>query len=160
MPTNYKLLKESDPKAYRKAMDRQAAASKAYKMRQILKNPDYLKDCREKYKHGRSYTKQALCAAKHRAKVKGLDFDLEVKDIVIPETCPVLGIPLSKRKGEHPIENSPALDRVDNTKGYTKENVRVISYKANRYKSDMCIKDVQNLLHYMVTSPTYLENTK
>lgn len=72
--------------------------------------------------------------AKHRAKYdyKNMDFTIEVEDIVLPEVCPYLGvgfIPLDKDYGY-------SLDRIDSSKGYVKENIRVISYKANRMKSD------------------------
>jgi hypothetical protein len=33
--------------------------------------------------------------AQHRAKRKGIPFSITIDDIVIPETCPLLGIPLS-----------------------------------------------------------------
>lgn len=74
--------------------------------------------------------------AKSRAMTKGLEFDLEKSDIIIPEYCPILGIKLehfSGHSGGRP--NSPALDRVDNSKGYVKGNVIVISHLANMMKS-------------------------
>ena len=73
--------------------------------------------------------------AKMRSKERGLDFNLEVSDIYIPDICPVLGLPLnvnSGRSGAYP--NSPSLDRIDNSKGYIKGNVRVVSQQANAMK--------------------------
>jgi len=72
--------------------------------------------------------------AKHRAKYDygDMEFSIEVGDIVLPEVCPYLGvgfIPLDKEFGY-------SLDRIDSSKGYTKGNIRVISYKANRMKSN------------------------
>lgn len=78
--------------------------------------------------------------AKIRAKKLGLEFDLDKTDIVIPDVCPYLGIRLeihvgvSGKKG--PKQNSPSVDRIDNTLGYIKDNVEVISYRANRLKND------------------------
>ncbi len=73
--------------------------------------------------------------AKDRAKRKGVDFKITVNDIVIPERCPVLDLPLVPQKGKW-ADNSPTLDRLDPAKGYTRRNIRVISYRANRLKSD------------------------
>lgn len=69
--------------------------------------------------------------AKARAKKKGWDFDLVVEDIVIPEFCPVFGIPLELTWGNGIKDNKPSLDRIDCNKGYVKGNVRVISWRAN-----------------------------
>lgn len=77
-----------------------------------------------------------LRGAKHRAKRKSLDFDLMIEDIKIPEYCPILNVKLVPHKGRPGGEkNSPALDRIDNDKGYIKGNVRVVSHLANMMKS-------------------------
>lgn len=73
--------------------------------------------------------------AKRRALVSGLDFDISLEDIVIPDACPILGIPLNMNSGRPgAFKNSPSLDRKDNSKGYTKDNVWVISQQANAMK--------------------------
>lgn len=87
-------------------------------------------------------------AAKDRAKAKGLAFDLEVRDIVVPTHCPVLGIPLKKGNGVMHA-GSPQLDRRDNSKGYTKDNVSVISQRANAIKQDASIETLEAIVNYM-----------
>lgn len=75
--------------------------------------------------------------AKSRAKQKGLEFDITPEDVKIPSHCPILGIPLyasSGKPGAYP--NSPSLDRRDSSKGYTKDNIWVISQMANVMKSN------------------------
>lgn len=89
-----------------------------------------------------------LTKAKSRAKEVGLEFNLELSDIEVPEFCPILGIPISQFNGRF-APNTLSLDRIDNTKGYVKGNVAVISLKANKYKSDMTLENVRALLHYM-----------
>lgn len=77
-----------------------------------------------------------LRAAKQRALKKGLEFNLTEHDIRIPKECPILGIQLERAIGKGQIlDSSPSLDRIDSTKGYVKENVWVISTKANAMKS-------------------------
>lgn len=74
--------------------------------------------------------------AKTRAKTRGIEFSIDKSDVIIPEFCPILGIKLEPyvgHSGGRP--NSPALDRIDNSKGYVKGNVIVISHLANMMKS-------------------------
>ncbi len=76
-----------------------------------------------------------LHAAKHRAKKRGLPFELAPEDVIIPARCPILGLPMVfgiNKGGRAP--GSPSLDRIDSTKGYTKDNVWVISHMANAMK--------------------------
>ena len=77
-----------------------------------------------------------LTRAKSRAKQNNIPFNLELTDIIIPETCPLLGIliEIQPKKGYHP--NSPSLDKIIPEKGYIKGNVWVISNRANTLKND------------------------
>lgn len=74
--------------------------------------------------------------ARGRCKKSGLEFDITPEDITIPDTCPYLDLPLVVHRGSSGGKpNSPALDRVDNEKGYTKNNIQVISHLANQMKA-------------------------
>lgn len=84
---------------------------------------------------------QMLRRLRTRAKVKGLEFSLTAEDIFIPDICPILGISLK--------ENSPSLDRVDNSKGYIKSNVRVVSSRANTLKRDASLEELEKIVEYM-----------
>ncbi len=77
--------------------------------------------------------------ARHRALRKGMEFSITLDDIVIPEFCPVLKTPME----------SPSIDRIDNSKGYTKKNICVISNRANRLKQDSTIEELEAILAYM-----------
>jgi hypothetical protein len=88
--------------------------------------------------------KKAVLNAKSRAKKNNMEFDITVTDIPKSKNCPLLGIPLIK--GVKKItENSPTIDRIDNTKGYVRGNVRIISAKANRSKNNST-KEEYNIL--------------
>jgi hypothetical protein len=73
---------------------------------------------------------------------------IKIEDIVVPDICPVLGIPLYLSRGKAG-PNSPSLDRINNSKGYISGNVFVISYRANVLKGDATIDEVKMVLDYM-----------
>ena len=94
-----------------------------------------------------------LIKLKARAKAKGLDFNLTLDDILIPDVCPVLGIRLEFAMGAGrkalAAGNSPSVDRFDNTKGYVKGNVRVISNRANILKGAATLDEMERIVAYM-----------
>lgn len=83
--------------------------------------------------------------AKKRAKSLGLEFKLEVSDVIIPEICPLLGLRIRPNKAKL-CDTSPTLDRITNTSGYVKGNIWVVSYKANRSKNNLSISEMRTLL--------------
>jgi hypothetical protein len=86
--------------------------------------------------------RQLATAAKIRAKNSGITFDITFQDIYIPTQCLLLNIPLIRGVGKR-TDNSPTLDRIDSAKGYTKDNIAVISYRANRIKNDATIDELE-----------------
>jgi|ERR1700719_3251206 len=79
-----------------------------------------------------------LYSSRNSSRIRGLENTLTIDDIPnIPKRCPVFPwIQIEHRVGEDIRDGSPSLDRVDNTIGYVKGNVRIISYRANQLKSD------------------------
>lgn len=74
---------------------------------------------------------------KARAKREGIPFDLTLDEMEWPSSCSVLGIPLVYDLGRgKTMDDSPSIDRIDPNKGYTKDNIRIISNKANTMKSN------------------------
>lgn len=90
-----------------------------------------------------------LRAARQRAKQKELPFDIDVSDIVIPDLCPILGIPLTRGDGRKE-GNSATLDRIVNDLGYVKGNVWVISSKANTMKSNANREELRRFGEWIV----------
>lgn len=85
--------------------------------------------------------------AKRRAKNKNIEFSISVDDIVIPTHCPIFGLELAPQIGGcGASERSPSLDRKDVSKGYAKENVWVISYRANRIKNDATLEELEMII--------------
>jgi len=107
------------------------------------KNPLYNR-AREKYSE-----------IKRRALAKGLEFDLTTDYIrtMLEETrvCPVLGIELMVGK-EDWFDNSPSIDRIDSNKGYTLDNVIVISGRANRIKNNATVEELELILQWLKTN--------
>jgi hypothetical protein len=102
-----------------------------------------------------------LSAAKQRALKKGIEFKITIDDIVIPATCPLLGIALVIGSGAI-ADNSPTLDRIRNGEGYTPGNVMVISYVANRCKSNLSPEALLLLATNLmkITMPEWLAQDK
>lgn len=76
--------------------------------------------------------------SKRRAKEANLPFDIEITDIKIPEVCPYFG----SKFNQEIKDESASLDRIDSSRGYTKDNIQVICFKANRLKSNLPISDL------------------
>lgn len=90
--------------------------------------------------------------SRNRAKEIGVEFTLQPSDIVIPETCPVLGTKLEVgggKGGSWKNFASPSIDRFDNTKGYTPDNIRIISWRANMLKRDATLAEIEAVASYM-----------
>ncbi len=88
--------------------------------------------------------------AKQRAIKTGREFSLNFEDIIIPDICPVLGIEININSGKSgAYRNSPSLDRIDNDKGYTKDNIQVISQLANAMKCHASIEELQKFADWV-----------
>jgi hypothetical protein len=93
------------------------------------------------------YKQKMLAGAERRAAKKSIEFALKLEDITLPKYCPVLGIPLYTSSLD--ADNSPSIDRIDNSKGYVKENIQIISTRANRIKNDATTDELRRLVEYL-----------
>lgn len=99
---------------------------------------------------------QLLSAAKIRAEKKRVEFNLTsdyLKSIFPPNyICPVLGIKMQHNKGNKGggggSNNSPTIDRIDSSKGYVKGNVLIISFLANKIKTDASVEQIEKVLKF------------
>lgn len=74
-------------------------------------------------------------SAATRAKRKGIAFSLtdgdvaEVQRRIDAGCCEITGTPFDLSSGRH--FNSPSIDRIDSTRGYSSDNIRVVCYAMN-----------------------------
>lgn len=92
-----------------------------------------------------------LAQAKQRAKRKGQEFNIDSTDLIIPDSCPILKIPLFVGENKH-CGNSPSIDRIDPLKGYVKNNVQIISYRANMLKNNGTLSEFKLLVEFLKNS--------
>lgn len=71
----------------------------------------------------------------------------------VPDVCPILGIPLNydgtAGEGWTRKDDSPSIDRIDSSIGYTEDNIQIISWRANRIKNDSTPEELFKLATYM-----------
>lgn len=115
----------------------------------------YYEAYREKNKNNnRHRLSRLLQQARVRAKKFEVDCDLTLDELIaiFPEDgkCPVLGLDLKWGcNGKANRWCSPSLDRVDPKGNYTKSNIRIISWRANKIKSDCTVNEIELILKYM-----------
>lgn len=92
----------------------------------------------------RRWAAMALDNAKKRAKKRGLPFSLTLDWLLSAagELCPLLGIELNYANTTS-LRDSPAIDRIDPSLGYTPDNCWVVSMKANRIKTDATVCEIE-----------------
>lgn len=130
---------------------------RAYRRKWNKDNPNSVRETRKKFQSRANVLRKKarlenpiifmLYAAKARAKLCNVPFNLSVEDISMPEVCPVFGIPLIMSEG-HQTDNSPTLDRLVPNLGYVKGNVIIVSAKANRIKNDATLSELQQVVSF------------
>lgn len=94
-------------------------------------------------------TKKLYNSLKASAKKRNIPFNLKVTELnslTFPISCPILGIPLSVNSQQS--DNSYSIDRIDSNKGYEIDNIIVISWKANRLKSNASSEDLNKISEF------------
>ena len=118
------------------------------------KNPEAIKKHRALwYSIPENRIKHTLTQAKRRALKNNVLFDITFEDLLpLPERCPVFNMPLNysgtgDKRGF--VDNSPSIDRLIPSLGYTKGNVKIVSWRANRIKSDASVHELSKVLNYI-----------
>ena len=77
--------------------------------------------------------------AKRRAEKRNIEFSL-TKDLIKQKFPKDSICPVTKKPFEYDVKNrnqNPTIDRIDNTKGYTYDNIVIVSYIVNKIKNDL-----------------------
>lgn len=105
---------------------------------------------KDSYKLKRYFIKRIMDGARQRSKKKNWHFDLDLEWLMsqLSEKCPIFGIEYTflLRKGTR--DSSPSLDRIDSTKGYTKDNVIIVSWLANKFKNQATVEQLGQLYFF------------
>ena len=93
--------------------------------------------------------KKTIQHCKIRAKKKKIKFNLDSNYLqkIFPKNfiCPVLNIKLVWGIANSNTRNSPSVDRINPTLGYTKGNVRWVSNLCNTLKTEKNFKDIEKI---------------
>ena len=89
---------------------------------------------------------------KMKASTKDVTLTAEELLELIPKDlkCPVFGTKFSFGKGHNwkYKQNSMSVDRIDNNKGYHKDNIVIVSFKANVMKSSATLKELYQVADF------------
>ena len=101
--------------------------------------------------HGKSKTPEYVMFydACKRSRKRGVPINITPDDIIIPEVCPVLGMPLVAGEGLK-SPNTPSLDCIDPAKGYVKGNVIVVSWRYNKFKGDLTPEELRKVANWIL----------
>jgi len=147
-----KQWREENPELYRL----QHQTNNRKRKERMAIDPEFANYVREQKRlnHKKNFISGMVSRARQRATKLGLQFEVTVENIVIPELCPILEVPLVLgTKGDYQF--SPSIDRLDSSKGYTLDNIRVISSLANTMKN-CATKD--QLLTFSRNIPVYIQS--
>lgn len=119
---------------------------------------EYLDHANDVAKQKYMYYKLQMSVANRKG--KGVSWNIKPEDIIINEYCPFLGTKLTYAPSEKSKvrldDKSASNDRFDNSKGYVKGNVWVISRLANAMKNAASIDQLKTFCYNILKQ--YYEN--
>lgn len=127
------VARKAARKAYREAnKDHLNAKGLEYKKAYLEKDPDYRKKVYASLKRDGLILRRI----KDRAKKTGRKFDLTRQWVLDQgDHCAITGIKFVDRAGTGAHPMSASVDRIDNARGYTTDNCRLILWAVNRFKN-------------------------
>lgn len=95
---------------------------------------------------------------KERAIIKDMEFEEQfftvmylINRLIKNPNCECCGreLDIGFKKDKKFNNASPSMDRVDSTKGYTKNNVAILCWECNKHKQDATAKELRMIADYM-----------
>lgn len=167
MTTLYQRMRETDPARFEELKQQNRERSRLWREQHKDQAKTYMKSYMERYRQNEDNcvrirkratdwyndnVKRAMVSrAQRRAVSAGLEFNITEDDFEIPAKCPIYGIDLNPVRHGRNQPTTPSLDRIDNTRGYVKGNVHVISLRANKHKSDASPEEILMLAEWIKT---------
>lgn len=90
-----------------------------------------------------AFVNALVATNRYKATKQGILFDLNPGQIIIPVRCPYLGVVLTTIRGKGFQPTNASIDRIDPTKGYTHDNIQIISRKANMMKQNASMHELR-----------------
>lgn len=122
---------------YEANKERKSLASKAWweNAKKTGKAAEYV--VKRRQKQSLTPFSRLVSAAKSRARKAGLEFNLtnDWANGATDGTCAISGIPFVIAVGK-PSPFSPSIDRIDQTRGYTTDNCRIVLWAVNRFRGE------------------------
>jgi hypothetical protein len=133
-----KKYRDENPKEHKKYSEAYREKNKdklkAYDQERMLNRPEYF----------------LFNSARGRARTRNLEFNIKEQDIkeLLDKTviCPLRGVKFERGNSGIAIDNSASLDRINSKIGYTKDNIQIISYRANIVKSNIDLETFRKIV--------------
>lgn len=93
---------------------------------------------------------------KNSAKRRNIPFELTMSDMYelsFPISCSITGEPLYFNRGKA-TDSSISIDRINSDKGYTADNIVVVSNRVNRIKNNGTIEELEKIAEFYNSSIT------
>ena len=149
--------KEYNKKYYQDNKEQILVQQKNYRADNKEKVRDMKRKYRSNYFNIMKYTDISMSflgykIGKMKASTKDVTLTAEELLELIPKDlkCPVFGTKFSFGKGHNwkYKQNSMSVDRIDNNKGYNKDNIVIVSFKANAMKSSATLKELYQVADF------------
>lgn len=93
---------------------------------------------------------------RQRARKSGIEFDIDTEFLSsLLETqgglCAISKITLTFTKGKGHVSTNTSIDRINPTKGYTKDNVQLVASQVNTMKSNLSINQLAEWCRLILT---------
>ena len=154
MPTN---RKEYSKKYYQDNKESILYQQKIYRADNKEKIRDWKRKYRSNYFNIKKYTDISMPFLSYKIgkmKERSNDVTLTAEELLelIPKDlkCPVFGTKFSFGEGHNwkYKQNSMSVDRIDNNKGYSKDNLVIVSFKANTMKNSATLKELYQVADF------------
>ena len=126
---------------------------RAYRRQRYANDPVYrerMKASARSVHHRQSAAERMFRASRNRATRLGLVFAITLEDVeaAIPSDmrCPIFGFRMLL---DREPDEAPSIDRIEPERGYVKDNIQIISGRANRLKADAYPEELRRIADYM-----------